>query len=131
MHQKLRNIIYWVATIWLALGLVSTGIVQLLHTPQGVGGADMMKALGYPVYLMTLLGVLKLGAAIALLLPGLKLVKQWAYAGTGFLVLGAVYSHLMTGGGITSILPALLILILALVSMIFLPVNRKISLTFS
>jgi len=128
--QKGKKVIYWIATIWLALGLVSTGIVQLLHTPDGVGGGNMMIALGYPVYLMTLLGILKIAGAIALLLPGLKLVKQWTYAGIGFLVVGAVYSHLAMGGGVNSILPILLILVLMAVSFIYLPENRKISLNF-
>ncbi|SDZ96202.1 DoxX-like family protein [Arachidicoccus rhizosphaerae] len=129
-HQKLRKIIYWVATIWLALGLVSTGLVQLLGTAEGVGGAEMMKSLGYPLYLMTLLGVLKMMGAVVLLIPGLALVKQWAYAGIGFLVIGAVYSHLAVGGAVTSILPALLIFILTVVSLVCLPLNRKFMVTY-
>ena len=129
-HQKFRKIIYWVATIWLALGLVSTGLVQILGTAEGVGGAEMMTDLGYPLYLMTLLGVLKIIGAIVLLAPALKLVKQWAYAGIVFLVIGAVYSHLAVGGTMTSILPALLIFVLTAVSLIYLPLNRKLTVTY-
>lgn len=125
--QKIRKIIYWVATLWLALGLVSTGLVQLMHKADGVGGADMMTDLGYPLYLLTLLAILKLLATIVLLLPRLALAKQWGYAGVFFLVVGAVYSHIAAGGGFVKILPALLIGVLMLISWIYLPENRKVS----
>jgi hypothetical protein len=54
-----NKIIYWIATIWLALGMLSTGIVQLLKEKDGQGGADMITHLGYPIYLLTLLGIWK------------------------------------------------------------------------
>jgi len=129
--QKLRKIIYWIATLWLALGLTATGLVQLFHGVDGVGGGNMMSALGYPLYLMPLLGILKLLAAVILLLPGFSLPKQWAYAGVFFLVVGAVYSHIAAGGGIVEVLPALLIGVLTVVSWWLLPDNRKLSLTLS
>jgi len=52
--KKRNNIIYWIATIWLALGMVSTGIVQLLKKDTEV---DMMSHLGYPVYFLTIIGI--------------------------------------------------------------------------
>lgn len=124
--QKFRKITYWVATLWLALGLVATGIVQLAHGAEGVGGAAMMNDLGYPLYLMPLLGVLKIAAAAVLVLPGLRLPKQWAYAGIVFLIIGAIYSHLAAEGGLVKTLPALLIGVLAGLSWSLLPGNRKI-----
>ena len=124
--QKAKIITYWVATLWLALGLVATGIVQLMHQKEGVGGAVMMQELGYPAYLMTLLGVLKILAAAIILLPHLVLPKQWAYAGIFFLTLGAIYSHIAISGVSAAILPALLIGILALGSWYLLPKERKI-----
>ena len=124
--QKVKKITYWVATLWLALGLVATGIVQLMHQNDGVGGAIMMQELGYPAYLMSLLGVLKILAAAILILPSLVLPKQWTYAGIFFLVLGAVYSHIAISGISTAILPAILIGILAIVSWYLLPTDRKI-----
>ena len=36
--KKRNKIIYWIATIWLALGMVSTGIVQLFKVKEGQGG---------------------------------------------------------------------------------------------
>ena len=79
--MKRRNrIIYWVATIWLALGMVSTGIVQLLKQKNGQGGVDMITHLGYPVYLLTIVGVEKLLGVIAVLVPKFPLLKEWAGA---------------------------------------------------
>ncbi len=51
--NKRNKIIYWIATIWLSLGMVSTGIVQLIRMQDEV---DMMDKLGYPVYVLTILG---------------------------------------------------------------------------
>ena len=124
--KKSKNIIYWITTLWLALGLVATGIVQLMHQGEGVGGTRMMLELGYPAYLMSLLGVLKLIAAVVLLLPGFVLPKQWAYGGVFFLVIGAIYSHLIINGISSELLPALLIGALTIVSWFFLPESRKI-----
>ncbi len=50
---KITKIIYWVATIWLALGMLSTGIVQLIKTKEEV---IMMTHLGYPLYFLTIIG---------------------------------------------------------------------------
>ena len=56
---KRNKIIYWIATIWLALGMVATGAVQLFKGKEGQGGVDMITHLGYPVYLLTILGHLE------------------------------------------------------------------------
>jgi len=52
---KRNKIIYWIFTIWLALGMVSTASVQLFKGKAGQGGADMITHLGYPVYFLTIL----------------------------------------------------------------------------
>ncbi len=62
--SKKNKIIYWIATIWLSLGMFSTGIVQLLRPKEHAGttapgGAASLAHLGYPVYLLSLLGTLK------------------------------------------------------------------------
>jgi len=75
---KRNKIIYWIATLWLALGMLSTGIVQLLKMKEE---ADMMAKLGYPVYMLTILGIWKILGVIAILVPKFALVKEWAYAG--------------------------------------------------
>ena len=121
-----NKIIYWIATIWLCLGLVSTGIVQLLRGKEGTGGADMIIHLGYPIYLLTLLGVWKLLGMIAVLIPKYPLLKEWTYAGIFFLMTGAIFSHIAAGDAVTELLPALLLLLLAAVSWYFRPADRKI-----
>jgi hypothetical protein len=127
MHiDKARKITYWIATIWLALGMVSTGAVQLMKAKEGQGGLDMITHLGYPAYILLLLGFWKITGVIAVLLPRLILLKEWAYAGFFFLTSGAIFSHLAAGNPVSSIMPALLLLILTFLSWYFRPVNRKL-----
>ncbi len=89
---KRNKIIYWVATIWLALGMVSTGIVQLIQMDEE---KQMMTDLGYPTYLMAILGGWKILGVIAILIPKFPLLKEWAYAGFLFAMSGAVISHII------------------------------------
>src|SRR5436853_647239 len=109
---KRNRIIYWIATIWLALGMISTGAVQLLKAKDGQGGADMITHLGYPVYILTLLGIWKILGTITVLIPKFPLLKEWAYAGFFFIMTGAIFSHIASGDLLTEIFPALLLLIL-------------------
>ncbi len=122
--QKKNKIIYWVFTLWLALGMVSTGIVQLIRMEEEVA---MMGQLGYPVYLLTILGVCKLLGVVAVLLPGFPLVKEWAYAGFFFMMSGAVVSHLAVGDSLVESLPPLLLVTLTLISWYFRPSDRTIA----
>jgi len=124
--SKRNKIIYWVSTIWLALGMVSTGGAQLFKMKAGAGGEDMITHLGYPIYLLTLLGIWKLLGVVALLIPKFPLLKEWAYAGLFFLTTGAIYSHIASGESVSEILPALLLLLLTAISWFFRPTDRKI-----
>ena len=121
---KRNKIIYWIATIWLALGMVSTAAVQLFKAKAGQGGADSIIHLGYPVYLLTLLGVWKILGVAAVLMPKRPLLKEWAYAGFFFAMSGAIYSHMMVGDGAKEVFPALLLLVLTIVSWYFRPADR-------
>src|SRR5689334_2738346 len=107
--MKRDKIIYWICTIWLALGMVSTGAVQLLRARDGQGGVDMISHLGYPIYFVTILGVWKIFGVVALLIPGFALLKEWAYAGFFFVMSGALISHLAVGDSATAIIPSLLL----------------------
>jgi hypothetical protein len=124
--SKRNKIIYWIATIWLALGMLSTGAVQLFKAKDGQGGADMITHLGYPDYLLTILGIGKILGVVAILVPKFPLVKEWAYAGFFFVMSAAIFSHVAMGDSITEVLPALLLLILTLVSWYFRNADRKI-----
>jgi uncharacterized membrane protein YphA (DoxX/SURF4 family) len=129
--SKRNKVIYWIATIWLALGMLSTGIVQLLKAKNGQGGLDMIKHLGYPAYLLSLLGIWKVLGVIAVVIPKFPLLKEWAYAGFFFVMSGAIFSHIASGDPINQIFPALLLLALNFISWYFRPLNRKIVLTNS
>jgi DoxX-like family len=123
---KGSKIIYWIATVWLALGMVSTAAVQLLKAKEGQGGADMVVHLGYPVYLLTILGIWKFLGVVAVLIPKFPLLKEWAYAGFFFVMSGAIFSHIALGDPMKEIFPSLLLLILTLVSWYFRPSDRKV-----
>jgi hypothetical protein len=127
---KRNRIIYWISTIWLSLGMLATGIQQLLKVqlegavaPPGVYGITL---LGYPVYFLTILGVWKILGVIVLLIPKLPLLKEWAYAGFFFLTTGAIFSHIASGNSVNEILPSLLLLALTIVSWYFRPATRKL-----
>jgi len=123
---KTRKIIYWIATVWLALGMVATASGQLIRMKEGQGAVDSLEHLGYPVYLLTILGVWKILGTVAVLVPGFPRLKEWAYAGFFFAMSGAVYSHLAVGDGLTAILPALLLTVLTLVSWYLRPEGRRL-----
>lgn len=123
--SKKPKITYWIATIWLALGMVSTGAVQLLKANEGQGGAEVLTHLGYPVYLLTLLGISKLLGTVAVLIPKFPLLKEWAYAGFFFVMTGAIFSHLAVGDPIKGIFSSLLLLVLTVVSWYFRPPSRR------
>lgn len=120
----MRNkIVYWIATAWLSLGMVSTGIVQTIQMKEE---ADMFAHLGYPAYLMIILGVWKLLGVIAVLVPKYPLVKEWAYAGFFFTMSGAVFSHFAAGDGAKEYFGPALLLVLTVVSWYFRPADRKL-----
>jgi uncharacterized membrane protein YphA (DoxX/SURF4 family) len=121
--KKRNKIIYWIATIWLSLGMLSTGIVQLLQTDEEV---EMITRLGYPVYLLTIIGIWKILGVIAVLIPKFPLVKEWAYAGFFIAMSGAISSHLINGDEAKEIFGPTLLLILTLVSWYFRPADRKL-----
>lgn len=115
---KRNKLIYRIATAWLALGMLSTGIVQLMRDESETA---LMKQLGYPAYLLTLLGVTKILGVAAVLMPTFTVLKEWAYAGFFFTMAGAFVSHLASGSGLSDTLPPLLLLTLTLVSWYFRP----------
>lgn len=119
---KRNKIIYWIATLWLALGMLSTGIVQLIKMKEEVAN---ITHLGYPIYILTILGVWKILGVIAILIPKFPLVKEWAYAGFFFAMSGATISHIASGNPIIEMLPSLLLLTLTVVSWYFRPADRK------
>ena len=121
---KRNKIIYWVATLWLSLGMTATGIVQLIQLPEE---AEKMEGLGYPLYFLTIIGVWKLLGVVAVLIPKFPLLKEWAYGGFFFLMTGVVFSHLAVKDGAGEYFGPMLLLVLTVVSWYFRPENRKLT----
>ncbi|HEX6890586.1 MAG TPA: DoxX family protein [Chryseolinea sp.] len=121
---KRNKIIYWVATLWLALGMVSTGGVQLFKVKEE---ADMFTHLGYPDYLLTMLGLWKMLGVVVILIPKFRLLKEWAYAGFFFAMSGAVISHVAIGDGPQELFGPMLLMVLTVVSWYFRPADRKLT----
>lgn len=121
--KKSHKIIYWIATVWLSLGMVSTGIVQLIHMPEEV---TKMSGLGYQKYFLTIIGIWKLLGVIAVLIPKYPLLKEWAYAGFFFLMTGAIFSHFAMDDNAIEYIGPTLLLVLTIVSRHFRPADRKL-----
>lgn len=121
--EKRKRIIYWIFTAWLALGMTSTGIVQLMKMQKEV---DMFAHLGYPEYLLTIIGAWKILGVVAVLIPKFPLIKEWAYAGFFFCMTGAIVSHMVLGDPIGEVAPPLLLLVLTVISWYFRPAGRRL-----
>ena len=122
---KNRNkIIYWVATGFLAFGMLAGGVQQLLQ----IGGyVEIITELGYPLYVLSILGAWKILGVIALLAPKFPLLKEWAYAGFFFAMSGAAISHIVEGQPFSEALPSLILLTVTIASWYFRPANRRIN----
>ena len=99
--MKLKTIAYWIATTLIALETFAGGIVDLTHGRtavfSGTPVTDVVSSLGYPVYVLGILGVWKIPGAITLVVPGFLRLKEWAYAGIIFELSGAAISHVIVG----------------------------------
>lgn len=122
--NKRNKIIYWVATIWLALGMVSTAIVQLIQMDEEIAKTSV--TLGYPTYFLTIIGVWKILGVLIVLMPKYPLLKEWAYAGFFFLMSGAIISHLAVGDGAIELFGPSLLIVLTIISWYFRPDDRKL-----
>jgi hypothetical protein len=85
-----RPVLFWLVTGLLAFGMLAGGVAQLLRAKFNVDG---MRHLGFPLYVLTIVGAWKLIGVSVLLLPGWRLAKEWAYAGFFCLLTSAVASH--------------------------------------
>ncbi len=121
--EKKNKIIYWIVTIFLSIGMLAGGIQQTLQ----IGGYnEIITKLHYPLYVLSILGVWKILGVIAILIPKFPLLKEWAYAGFFFAMSGAAISHFAVGQSFTEALPALILLIVTILSWYFRPSDRKI-----
>ncbi|MDX2130397.1 MAG: DoxX family protein [Chloroherpetonaceae bacterium] len=93
--MKNRKLFYWVATSLFAGFMGIPAIFDVIKTPEAVA---FIGHLGYPEYFVPFIGVAKVLGAAAILIPQFDKIKEWAYAGLCFDLIGAVYSNLMVDG---------------------------------
>ncbi|HEU5291161.1 MAG TPA: DoxX family protein [Cyclobacteriaceae bacterium] len=114
--SKRDTIIFWISTGLFCAMMLTSAIPNLLSAPDWV---TIFEQLGFPNYLLPFLGVAKLLGVIALLVPGFNRIKEWAYAGFFFDLVGATYSALAAFGFDPQMLSMLVFFGLFAVSYIF------------
>ena len=121
---KRNKIIYWVATVWLAVAMIASGIQQIFT----IGGfVEIMERLGFPTYFSVILGVWKTAGVVAILIPKFPLLKEWAYAGFFFLLTGAIFTHAAVGDELIEYFGPALLLVLTIISWFYRPKGRRLS----
>lgn len=120
---KTRKIAYW-ATTGLVVFCMTGGIFEMLGVRTTVEG---IMRLGYPAYLIPLLGLGKVLAILAILWPGAARLKEWAYAGIVFNMIGATVSHLAHRDGAWITVVTLAITALTLASWALRPESRRLA----
>jgi hypothetical protein len=94
MNPKTLTILYWIFTIFFALLIFLDGIGGVTRQQAGI---DALKHLGYPIYFLTIAGVARLLAVVALLQTKFKVIKEWAFAGIAINFVGAFASRAFVG----------------------------------
>ncbi|MCH5583715.1 DoxX family protein [Shimazuella sp. AN120528] len=90
MKTRGKMTAYWTVTSLLAVSILLSGIGQLMKLG---GNVELVKNIGYPLYIMNILGVWKILGVMAIVFPGFPRLKEWAHAGIFFLMTGAAFSH--------------------------------------
>ena len=123
-HPSWRLVAYWLATAAVAGELGLGGSWDVARLPSV---ARLVTHLGYPSYFLVLLGVWKVLGAIALIIPGRPLLKEWAYAGAFFTYSGAIVSHITTGYALGELSLAAPLAALTILSWALRPASRRTS----
>lgn len=121
--NKGRKIGYWVTTGVLVFGFFAGGVFDLLASPEAVA---QIEAIGYPPSLLRLLGAFKVLGAIAIAAPKFPRLKEWAYAGMTFDLIGAVYAHAANGDGVDKLVPPIVLLAVLVASYLLRPTDRRL-----
>jgi len=107
MTPKTTRTLYWVFTLLLALLLLADGIGGVT---QQQAGQDSLRHLGYPMYLLTIIGIAKFLAVVALVQTRYQTIKEWAFAGLAINFVGAFVSRAFVGdGGFLLIFPLIML----------------------
>ena len=125
--EKRNLAIYWIATGLMSVGMLGSGLAQIAHAKEMV---DLVVPLGYPLYILYIIGVWKILGVITILVPGFKILKEWAYAGFFFVMTGALISHLASADySLKGLIGPFMQTIFIISSWYFRPANRKITST--
>lgn len=114
---------YWVFTGLVCLAMGSGGVMDILQTEQVL---EILDHLGYPPYFAVMLGVAKVLSVIALLAPGFRRLKEWAYAGIVFDLLAAAISHIAVGDPVGDFAPPIVLLGFTMASYLSRPPSRRL-----
>lgn len=121
--SRARLVWYWIATSLIAVEMVTGGIWDLARTAYVRG---LMEHLGYPEYLLTILGTWKILGAVAILAPGFPRLKEWAYAGMVFDLTGAAASHAICREGFSQLVVTLTLALIVISSWALRPASRQL-----
>lgn len=106
MKTKTINLVYWISSILFAGLMIFSAIPSIVINEDSIKFIHDM--LGYPVYFIPFLGVAKMLGSIVILIPGLKRIKEWAYAGLFFDLAGAIYSAIAVSKSVDPMMLTLL-----------------------
>ena len=112
MTTRSLTVSYWIATVIFALLLVMDGIGGVTQMEEG---KEVLRHLGYPMYLLTLTGTAKLLAAAAVLQTKFRTIKEWAFAGFAINCVGAFWSRTAVGDGVDLLIFPIVFLAIMLV----------------
>ena len=121
--MKKTNIFYWIFTGLFAAMMFMSAMPDVISSEIAVKG--MHDGLGYPLYFIPFIGVAKVLGVIAILVPGFPRLKEWAYAGLVFDLVGATYSIIASGQPASGAAFMVIPLLLATLSYVF--YHRKLS----
>ena len=108
-----NKIIYWTLTLLMFVpGTFGAFAEAFTSGPASI--VKIMLALGFPLYLMKILGVFKIFGGVAILTGKLPRMKEWAYAGFAFDFLGATAAHVITGDRVYALFPFSFFIVLIL-----------------
>lgn len=105
--MKNTKLLYWIFTCLFAALMLFSAIPNIITNADSI--KFMHDMLGYPVYFIPFIGVAKLLGVIIILIPGLKVIKEWAYAGLFFDLGGAIYSNIAVAGKVDPMMLTLLV----------------------
>jgi DoxX-like family len=124
INSKTRLITYWILTGYLAFESILSATWDFNWINKGYA-ITMMQHLGFPSYFLVIKGVGTLLAAPVLVLPGMRLLKEWAYFGTFIIYAGAIASHLAVGDGFQALVIPIIFLSIAVASWALRPDSRR------